>query len=142
MSEEICPVCASPMSWESQESVLTYKGMNRSVSTLGYWCHNCGEAIFTGAPLLEREKAYFELKAEVDGVLKPDEVTAIRKRLGLSQREAGELLGDGPRAFCKYESGKEVVSTSLSHLLRLLDKDPTRLKELPSSAGKDAAAIL
>ena len=40
-----------------------------------------------------------------DLTLEPDEIRAIRERLGLSQVEAGELLGGGPRAFTKYEAG-------------------------------------
>ena len=35
----------------------------------------------------------------------PEEIRAIRERLGLSQAEAGKLLGGGPRAFTKYEAG-------------------------------------
>jgi DNA-binding transcriptional regulator YiaG len=34
-----------------------------------------------------------------------DDIRRIRERLGLTQVEAGEVLGGGPRAFQKYESG-------------------------------------
>ena len=37
--------------------------------------------------------------------ISPDEIRAIREGLGLTQVEAGELLGGGPRAFTKYEAG-------------------------------------
>jgi HTH-type transcriptional regulator/antitoxin MqsA len=76
------------------------------------------------------DRAIVELKAEVQGVLKPDEVRAIRLRLKLSQRKAGEILGGGPRAFQKYESGEVLVSRPMTQLLRLLSGDPRRLKEL------------
>ena len=33
----------------------------------------------------------------------PQEIRRIREKIGLSQVEAGELLGGGPRAFTKYE---------------------------------------
>jgi len=36
----------------------------------------------------------------------------------------------GPRAFQKYESGKQQVSVPMANLLRLLKKDPRRLVEL------------
>jgi HTH-type transcriptional regulator/antitoxin MqsA len=71
-----------------------------------------------------------ELRAEVEGVLGPKEVAAIRERPKLSQRRAGEILGGGPRAFQKYESGEQQVSTPMANLLRLLAKDPHRLDEL------------
>jgi DNA-binding transcriptional regulator YiaG len=37
--------------------------------------------------------------------LSPADIRRIREKLGLSQAEAGELLGGGPRAFTKYENG-------------------------------------
>lgn len=98
------------------------------------WCSRCGEAILEGAALRAREKAFVDLKAEVDGVLGPNEVAAARERLGLSQRKAGEILGGGPRAFQKYESGKQAVSVPRSRLLTLLAKDPKRLRELPGAS--------
>jgi HTH-type transcriptional regulator/antitoxin MqsA len=82
------------------------------------------------------DRTLLELRAEVHGVLKPDEVRAIRLRLKLSQRKAGELLGGGPRAFQKYESGEVLVSKPMAQLLRLLERDPRRLKEL----ARDVAA--
>ncbi|MGH7293988.1 MAG: type II TA system antitoxin MqsA family protein, partial [Polyangiaceae bacterium] len=84
------------------------------------------------------ERAFLQLKAVVDGVLGPKEVAKVREALGLSQRKAGEVLGGGPRAFQKYESGKQAVSTPMSHLLRLLEKDPSRLKEIVVASLADA----
>ena len=57
-------------------------------------------------------------------------VATVRKKLGLSQRQAGELVGGGPRAFQKYESGEVEPSEAMLKLLRLLENDPQRLNEL------------
>jgi HTH-type transcriptional regulator/antitoxin MqsA len=76
------------------------------------------------------EAAFIPLKAEVDGILTPHEVQRIRRKLGLSQRSAGALLGGGPRSFQKYESGKDWVTRAMANLLRLLEHDPKRLQEL------------
>ena len=54
----------------------------------------------------------------------PNEVRAIRERLGLSQVEAGELIGGGPSAFTKYEAGAVKPAASVIHLLRLLEANP------------------
>ena len=51
----------------------------------------------------------------------PDRIRAIRKRLGLTQEEAGELLGGGPRAFTKYESGRMRPRAAAISLLRVLE---------------------
>jgi HTH-type transcriptional regulator/antitoxin MqsA len=123
------------MRYETRPDVLTYKGHEKTIDTLAWWCTACDEAILTGEPLVEQEKAYLELKAEVDEVLSPAQVKAAREKLGLSQRKAGEILGGGPRSFQKYEAGTQAVSTSMSHLLRLLANDVNRLGELTKVEG-------
>ncbi|MBI2375108.1 MAG: type II toxin-antitoxin system MqsA family antitoxin [Deltaproteobacteria bacterium] len=125
-----CAECGGTTRRETRPDTIEYKGSLREVETTGWWCGECGEATLNGEALAAREKAFFELRAEVDGVLSPSEVVEIRKRLGISQRRAGELLGGGPRAFQKYEKGTASVSAPMSNLLRLLAKDPRRLKEL------------
>jgi HTH-type transcriptional regulator/antitoxin MqsA len=119
------------MRHEKHDDVLAYKDQTRTIKTLGWWCTECGESILTGEPLVAHARALQELKAHVDGVLSASEVTALRETIGLSQRKAGELLGGGPRSFQKYESGLQTVSVPMAHLLRLLAKDPRRVKELP-----------
>jgi HTH-type transcriptional regulator/antitoxin MqsA len=133
-----CPECGGLMRYEKHDDVLEHGGRKHTIKTLGWWCTKCGEAILTGDPLVRHERAFLQLKAEVDGVLGPKEVTKVREVLGLSQRKAGEMLGGGPRAFQKYESGKQAVSVPMSLLLRLLAVDPSRLKELVAHTTSSA----
>jgi transcriptional regulator with XRE-family HTH domain len=56
--------------------------------------------------------------------LSPERIRTIRLELGLSQEEAGLLLGGGPRAFQKYESGEVSPSAALAQLLQLLVDRP------------------
>ena len=60
--------------------------------------------------------------------LTPEEIRSIRKRLGLTQVQAGQRLGGGPRAFAKYESGTVRPSASVVTLLRLLEANPEMLE--------------
>ena len=59
-----------------------------------------------------------------------EEVRAVRESLGLSQVEAGELLGGGPRAFTKYEAGTIKPAASVINLLRLLEARPDAISTL------------
>lgn len=68
--------------------------------------------------------------------INPEEIRSIREHLGLSQVEAGELLGGGPRAFTKYEAGTIKPSASVINLLRLLEADPAKAATL--RGGKSA----
>jgi len=57
----------------------------------------------------------------------------IRERI---ETEAGVLIGGGPRAFQKYESGDLLPSRAISSALVLLDHDPDALavlKNLPAA---------
>ena len=62
--------------------------------------------------------------------LDPDQIRTIREGLGLSQREAGNLLGGGPDAFAKYESGAVVPRAALVNLLLVLRDNPGALSAL------------
>jgi transcriptional regulator with XRE-family HTH domain len=62
--------------------------------------------------------------------LSPQDIRRIRTALGLSQVEAGELLGGGPRAFSKYESGSIRPTAGISALLAVLDTNPRAIEAL------------
>jgi HTH-type transcriptional regulator/antitoxin MqsA len=113
-----------------------FAGLARTVDLPGWYpARKNGEGLHVGSDMAAADRTLAELKAESQGVLKPDEVRAIRLRLKLSQRKAGEMLGGGPRAFQKYESGEVVVSKPMAQLLRLLARDPRRLNELVRRAA-------
>lgn len=86
----------------------------------------------------------------------PEEIRAIRERFGLSQLEAGEIIGGGPSAFTKYEAGTIKPTASVTNLLRVLEANPAamatlggpRIPPVTTSAsspfevtGKDIAAL-
>ena len=62
--------------------------------------------------------------------ISPEEIRAIRQSLGLTQAEAGEILGGGPRAFTKYEAGTVKPAASVVNLLRLLEAKPAAIATL------------
>ena len=75
-----------------------------------------------------------------DMTLEPDEIRAIREGLGLSQVDAGELLGGGPRAFTKYEAGTIRPRASVVKLLRVLEANPDALPSLTGREPPSASA--
>ncbi len=73
--------------------------------------------------------------------LAPDDIRKIREELGLTQRQAGEILGGGRDAFAKYEAGMRTPSTACANLLRILKAHPNALRILHSDhAGQVPAA--
>lgn len=129
------------MTYGAFAAPYNYGGVQKSVQVTGWYCGACDESILEGDALQKVFLAAAALKAEVEKVLAPAEVARIRSALGLSQRKAGEILGGGPRAFQKYEAGKQTPGVPMSHLLRVLEKHPTVLKEiLPRQAVNSAVA--
>ena len=62
--------------------------------------------------------------------LTTDDILRIRRKLGLTQREAGELIGGGPNAFSRYENGRSYPTKGVENFLRILDKHPEQIDEL------------
>lgn len=56
--------------------------------------------------------------------LSPEDILRIREKVGLTQSEAGNLLGGGPNAFYKYETDVIRPTTSMEALLIILDAYP------------------
>ena len=129
-SNATCHECGGEMVRDERPVEYEYHGQSFTLNQPGLYCRECGEGVLTGADIQATEPAFAAFKARVDGVLSADDIARIRKRLRLSQRQAGELLGGGVRAFQKYEKGTSMASVAMSNLLRLLDKDPSRLADL------------
>ena len=70
--------------------------------------------------------------------ISPEEIKRIRESLGLSQAEAGKMLGGGPSAFAKYEKGSVRPSASLAKMLKFLRSRPEQLEAL--ATGRENTA--
>jgi HTH-type transcriptional regulator/antitoxin MqsA len=132
MSDEtrIHPETGKVLRRDVRPMAIRYKGLERTVMQPGWWPDDDSDSIITGPDGIATDHALREMKAEVASLPSPEDVRRIRQHLKLSQRRAGEILGGGVRAFQKYESGEVAVSRPMANLLRLLDRDPSRLKEL------------
>ena len=125
-----CPACGNDMVRDTRPDTIAYKGLTAKVRQPGWYCTKCDEAVIESADARATEKAFVALKACADGLLPSEKIAAIRAKLGLSQRRAGEVLGGGPRAFQKYESTAIPVSHPMDSLLRILDVHPDALDVL------------
>ena len=70
--------------------------------------------------------------------MSPSRIRAIREALGLTQQEAGRLLGGGARAFRNYEDGTRVPRAATINLLRVLEVHPDALRIL---RGDESAPV-
>ena len=130
MSNPICPETGAPMYRGVRPMTLTYKGESLTFDMPGWYCDQSEESIHTGEDMKISDRKLNLLKARSEKLLEPEEIRRIRKKLHLSQEVAGLLIGGGPRAFQKYESGDLLPSRAVSSALMLLDHDPVALSVL------------
>jgi HTH-type transcriptional regulator / antitoxin MqsA len=130
MTNPVCPETGAPMHRGVRPITLTYKGKSISFDMPGWYCDQSDESIHTGEDMKVSDRMLNLLKARCEGLLEPEEIRRIRKKLHLTQEAAGLLIGGGPRAFQKYESGDLLPSRAVSNALVLLDHDPEGLSVL------------
>jgi HTH-type transcriptional regulator/antitoxin MqsA len=118
---------------------LEYKGQSVTFPMPGWYCDTSEESIHTGEDMKVSDRMLNRLKARGEGLLEPADIRRIRKKLGLNQVEAGDLIGGGPRAFQKYEAGDLLPSRAISSALALLNHDPTGLRVLEARRHTGAA---
>jgi len=100
----------------------------------GYYSDQSDESIHTGEDMKISDRALNQLKAQKEGLLSADEIRRIRKKLRITQVDAGLLIGGGPRAFQKYESGDLLPSRAICSALILLDQNPEGLSLLNATS--------
>ncbi len=140
MNNPVCPKTGAPMHRDTRPMTLTYKGESITFNMPGWYCDSSDESIHTGQDMKVSDRMLNRLKARVEGLLDPDEVRRIRKRLNISQTEAGQMIGGGPRAFQKYESGDLLPSRAIVSALTLLDHDPKGLSVLKTRQSRTTTA--
>ena len=109
---------------------IEYRGVKAVIDMPGWYCDASDESIHNGKDMRVSDQALNRLKASVDGLLSPEEIHRIRRKLRLTQEAAGEVIGGGPRAFQKYEAGDLLPSRAICSALILLDRDPEGLVTL------------
>lgn len=128
-----CPECGSKnMIKDYRDIPFTYKGQSTVVKAVGAdWCLDCGEGVIFKEESLRIDSILTEFNKQVNAsIIDPEYVVAMRKKLNLSQSEAGEIFGGGVNAFSRYETGKALPHVSTIKLLQLLDKYPELLEEI------------
>jgi DNA-binding transcriptional regulator YiaG len=83
----------------------------------GWYPEGDGDAIHSGEDLRAYNEAFKEREAYAA------RIKTVRKKLGLTQEEAG-VIGGGKRAFQKYESGRTPPSDAAVGLIEILARHP------------------
>lgn len=121
----IHPVTGKTLSRQVRAQVVSFGSLSESVEVPGWYPDDDSDSIHSGADLTQSEETFARLRNAYG-----DHVRAIRKALGLTQGEAGNLVGGGPRAFQKYEKGLMPPSDTAVGLLEIPWDDPAKIELL------------
>ena len=125
-----CPTCfQGTLEQRTKLTKFEYRGRVLEYKQEGAWCNACGEGIVTGKEAAASESLLDDFMVRVDKEA-AFELARIRKKLGLTQKEAAMIAGGGHNAFSRYERGEAKPLAAVVNLFRLLDRHPELLKEL------------
>jgi len=110
---------------DARMQTLSVGSLSREVEVPGWYPEDDSDSIHSGAELQALAQAYLELRAAYAARVK-----AVRKKLGLTQEEAGRIIGGGRRAFQKYERGTMQPSEAAVGLIEILDRYPEEVTTL------------
>lgn len=95
-----------------------------------YRCPSCKEEFVTPEQMNAHARLVKNEIRKKSGLLAPERITAIRKKLELTQDALEKLLGTGPKVVVRWESGKVIQGGGHDMTLRLLERDPKALRDL------------
>ncbi|MCG9915579.1 MAG: type II toxin-antitoxin system MqsA family antitoxin [Phenylobacterium sp.] len=127
------PVTGKTLRRGVRPQLVTFGSLTRTVQTPGWYPDDDSDSIHSGADLAVSEQAFLALKAEYAA-----HVRKVRRRLKLTQEEAGQLIGGGRRAFQKYEKGMMAPSQAAVGLIEILARRPEDIEVLRDLARQGA----
>lgn len=108
-----------------RQQTVVVGSLARTIDVPGWYPDDDSDAIHSGADLKASNEAFKALREEY-----ATRVKSVRKKLGLTQEEAGVIIGGGKRAFQKYESGRTPPSDAAVGLIEVLARHPEEVATL------------
>lgn len=103
-----CPECGGvELAPGVKEVPFTYKGRTIMLEAHADFCPVCGKGVLSGeeAGCFDELSEIFRRKVNEE-LFDPAFILSAREKLGLDQRQVGELFGGGVNALSRYEPGK------------------------------------
>jgi putative zinc finger/helix-turn-helix YgiT family protein len=132
-----CPACgqAALITIKNDRQVTAADGTMLPYHDESSRCQNCGEELYS----LDQSLAASRLRAGAlrafEGLLTPEEVIAIRAKLGLSQAQLEKALGLGAKTVVRWERGTVCQSRAADSLLIVARDHPTVFASLAARFG-------
>lgn len=100
-----------------------------------YRCAVCGEEELTYEQAQAVQAQAARRYRDMQSLLQPEEIRAMRQRWGVSQAQLEQALGVGRKTVARWEAGRVLQNRSVDTLLRVLDRFPSALSFLADRTG-------
>lgn len=136
---ETCPICGEGLvTAQMQMAESEYKGHKTDLPLHFQQCDTCTSDFAGAAESKQNRRILMAWRKQVDGLLAGAEITALRERYKLTQKQAAQLFGGGPVAFSKYENDDVMQSESMDTLLRLVRRSAESFWSLVQEKGMES----
>lgn len=137
-----CAICGTGKGKKIRAAYRTnYAGQPVSLPSVErYRCDHCGEEFFDPKQSHLADTQVKNAVRQMQGLLPPEKIVAIREKLGLTQTQLEFLFDKGQKVVTRWESGRVVQPREADVLLRLLDRNPNMLEVLYAIAENRAKA--
>lgn len=130
-----CFVCGAEAVLVREPREIPMGARNVTIDDEFYRCTRCGESWYEGEMADATSRRAAAALRELDGLLGPDDIVAIRQKYGLSQAALERLIGAGPKTVVRWEGGKVTQNQTADTLLRVLRDHPEIVAELAVERG-------
>ena len=136
LPDDACPACGTVMRERLAQLRRPVNGEEVTVPSASHlWCPSCGEIVLRFGEAKHLHQQALAIYRSRHGLLAPDEIRAIRERLGLTQTELARLLRLSANTVARWEAGRNVQTTPLDLLLRMLRDVPGSIDYLRDHAA-------
>ncbi|WP_310630807.1 type II TA system antitoxin MqsA family protein [Paraburkholderia sp.] len=137
-----CAVCGEHAAVERLRAMtFAHEGKILSYEERAWVCGSCESEFVDAEQSKHNKRAAIAARNAHDGAPSCIAIRNWRKKWGLTQQEAGRLLGVGPVAFSKYENDDLVPSAPTLRLLFLVIKSDEAVRALAARVGVELGGV-
>jgi HTH-type transcriptional regulator/antitoxin MqsA len=136
-----CHVCGESAALVSLPFEVTLGERVATVLAARMQCSSCGTEFFLPEQMDAAQRAAADEMRSQDGLLRPDEIKAIRAQYDLTQSQLEELLGVGAKTVVRWERGTVFQNRATDALLRLIGAVPEAAIHLASLRNMELRTI-
>ncbi len=135
-TDRSCPAChQAPLAETTREKSFNPLGQTVTVALRVSRCPACGAELINAEQRRENLQRLRERKSEYGALLLGEEIVALRKKYGLTQKAAAKIFGKGLIAISRYENEASYPDLSTTKLLKQAIDRPDVLKALADEEG-------